>query len=121
MPRCELNGPRLNVAVLLSGGVDSSLALRLLVAAGHRCKAFYLQIWFQVQAGLGNASLCLTCNLWGVFKQCKSHAAIMLCLLGCRRDTMSQAERLLVSKVLQQDCRCMYCFVDFAPLLHSKD
>ena len=36
------------MAVLLSGGVDSSLALRLLVAAGHRCQAFYLQIWFQV-------------------------------------------------------------------------
>ncbi|KAF5837650.1 tRNA methyl transferase-domain-containing protein [Dunaliella salina] len=47
MSGCEVHGPRLNVAVLLSGGVDSSLALRLLVAAGHRCKAFYLQIWFQ--------------------------------------------------------------------------
>lgn len=46
--RCEVPGPRLNVAVLLSGGVDSSLALRLLLAAGHHCKAFYLQIWFQV-------------------------------------------------------------------------
>jgi NH3-dependent NAD+ synthetase len=47
--RCELNEKPggLSVAVLLSGGVDSSLALRLLVAAGHRCKAFYLQIWFQ--------------------------------------------------------------------------
>lgn len=35
------------MAVLLSGGVDSSLALRLLLAAGHRCTAFYLSIWFQ--------------------------------------------------------------------------
>ena len=42
-------GGGLRVAVLLSGGVDSSLALRLLVAAGHRCRAFYLQIWFQVR------------------------------------------------------------------------
>lgn len=33
--------------MLLSGGVDSSLSLRLLKAAGHHCKAFYLQIWFQ--------------------------------------------------------------------------
>ncbi|KAL6760010.1 tRNA-specific 2-thiouridylase, partial [Haematococcus lacustris] len=40
-------GRCLHVAVLLSGGVDSSLALQLLVAAGHHCKAFYLQIWFQ--------------------------------------------------------------------------
>ena len=43
------NGGRLRVAVLLSGGVDSSLALQLLVAAGHSCRAFYLQIWFQVR------------------------------------------------------------------------
>ncbi|GAY46513.1 hypothetical protein CUMW_097640, partial [Citrus unshiu] len=37
----------LKVAVLLSGGVDSSVALRLLNAAGHSCIAFYLKIWFQ--------------------------------------------------------------------------
>ncbi|KAH9680973.1 hypothetical protein WN944_026516 [Citrus x changshan-huyou] len=37
----------LKVAVLLSGGVDSSVALRLLHAAGHSCIAFYLKIWFQ--------------------------------------------------------------------------
>ena len=35
------------MALLLSGGVDSSLALRLLQAAGHDVTAFYLQIWFQ--------------------------------------------------------------------------
>ena len=38
---------RLKVALLLSGGVDSSVALRLLLAAGHDVTAFYLQIWFQ--------------------------------------------------------------------------
>jgi len=38
----------LRIAVLLSGGVDSSVALRLLHAAGHHCTAFYLKIWFQV-------------------------------------------------------------------------
>jgi tRNA-5-taurinomethyluridine 2-sulfurtransferase len=40
----------LRVAVLVRGGVDSSVALRLLHAAGHRCTAFYLKIWFQVCA-----------------------------------------------------------------------
>ena len=35
------------MAVLLSGGVDSSVALALLKRAGHRVTAFYLQIWFQ--------------------------------------------------------------------------
>lgn len=37
----------LKVAVLLSGGVDSSCALHLLKKAGHHVTAFYLQIWFQ--------------------------------------------------------------------------
>lgn len=37
----------LKVALLLSGGVDSSLSLHLLKAAGHDVTAFYLQIWFQ--------------------------------------------------------------------------
>mmetsp|Transcript_5524 Transcript_5524/g.19010 ORF Transcript_5524/g.19010 Transcript_5524/m.19010 type:complete len:447 (+) Transcript_5524:84-1424(+) len=36
----------LRVALLLSGGVDSSVALRLAQAAGHEVTAFYLQIWF---------------------------------------------------------------------------
>lgn len=37
----------LRVALLLSGGVDSSVALRLLQAAGHDVTAFYLKIWFE--------------------------------------------------------------------------
>ncbi|KAK4608390.1 hypothetical protein RGQ29_001983 [Quercus rubra] len=41
------NTKPLRVAVLVSGGVDSSVALRLLHAAGHSCTAFYLKIWFQ--------------------------------------------------------------------------
>lgn len=45
--RCCPERAPLRVAVLLSGGVDSSLALALLKAAGHEVHAFYLQIWFQ--------------------------------------------------------------------------
>ena len=33
--------------LLLSGGVDSSVALQQLVAAGHKCRAFYLRIWLE--------------------------------------------------------------------------
>ena len=36
----------LRVAVLLSGGVDSTFALNACCAAGHAVTAFYLQIWF---------------------------------------------------------------------------
>ncbi|GAB2277014.1 hypothetical protein Dimus_011722 [Dionaea muscipula] len=43
---CSMPDKRLRVAVLVSGGVDSSVALRLLHAAGHSCTAFYLKIWF---------------------------------------------------------------------------
>ncbi|GMH32703.1 hypothetical protein BSKO_00537 [Bryopsis sp. KO-2023] len=46
MKGCEM-GKGLRIAVLLSGGVDSSVALALLKAAGHDVHAFYLQIWFQ--------------------------------------------------------------------------
>ena len=37
----------MKIAVLLSGGVDSSVALRLLQNEGHDVTAFYLKIWLQ--------------------------------------------------------------------------
>ncbi|KAH6766979.1 hypothetical protein C2S52_017962 [Perilla frutescens var. hirtella] len=40
---CQKRSRSLKVAILLSGGVDSSVGLRLLHAAGHSCTAFYLK------------------------------------------------------------------------------
>lgn len=37
----------MRIAVLLSGGVDSSVTLRLLAEAGHEVEAFYLKIWLE--------------------------------------------------------------------------
>ncbi len=37
----------MKIAVLLSGGVDSSVALNLLKNQGHQPEAFYLKIWLQ--------------------------------------------------------------------------
>jgi len=37
----------MNIAVLISGGVDSSVVLRLLKEQGHELKAFYLKIWLE--------------------------------------------------------------------------
>ncbi|MBT8378994.1 MAG: tRNA 2-thiouridine(34) synthase MnmA [Ignavibacteria bacterium] len=37
----------MKIAVLLSGGVDSSVALKLLKNEGHELTAFYLKIWLQ--------------------------------------------------------------------------
>ena len=42
-----MSGVRRRVAVLLSGGVDSALALALLREAGHELTAFYLKIWLE--------------------------------------------------------------------------
>ena len=35
------------IAVLLSGGVDSSVALKLLVDHGFKVRAYYLKIWLE--------------------------------------------------------------------------
>lgn len=37
----------MNIALLLSGGVDSSVALRLLLEQGHTVTPFYLKIWLE--------------------------------------------------------------------------
>ena len=37
----------MKIAMLLSGGVDSSVAMRLLKEQGHNITAFYLKIWLQ--------------------------------------------------------------------------
>ena len=37
----------MKIAVLVSGGVDSSVALKLLKDQGHDVTAFYLKIWLQ--------------------------------------------------------------------------
>lgn len=37
----------MNIAVLVSGGVDSSVALKLLQNQGHAVTAFYLKIWLE--------------------------------------------------------------------------
>lgn len=45
----------MKIAVLLSGGVDSSVALRILKDQGHEITAFYLKIWLQDEFSfLGN-------------------------------------------------------------------
>jgi tRNA (5-methylaminomethyl-2-thiouridylate)-methyltransferase len=38
---------RMKIAVLVSGGVDSSVALKLLKDQGHEVTAFYLKIWLE--------------------------------------------------------------------------
>jgi tRNA-specific 2-thiouridylase len=37
----------MNIAMLISGGVDSSVSLRILKEAGHTITAFYLKIWLE--------------------------------------------------------------------------
>ena len=45
----------MKIAVLVSGGVDSSVALALLKKQGHELTAFYIKIWLEDEiAFLGN-------------------------------------------------------------------
>lgn len=45
----------MKIAVLLSGGVDSAVALKLLKDQGHLLKAFYLKVWLEDELSfLGN-------------------------------------------------------------------
>jgi len=62
----------LRCAVLLSGGVDSSVALALAQAAGHHVEAFYLQIWFQEDFR----------NFWG---QCPWEEDLAYCKETCQQ------------------------------------
>jgi len=43
-----------SIAVLLSGGVDSSIALHLLQQQGHRIQAFYLKVWMEEDTPFGD-------------------------------------------------------------------
>jgi tRNA-specific 2-thiouridylase len=64
----------MRVALLLSGGVDSSVALKLLLDEGHDVTAFYIKIWLEDElASLGSCpweddlKYCeATCKLLGV-------------------------------------------------------
>ncbi|MEE8587467.1 MAG: tRNA 2-thiouridine(34) synthase MnmA [Acidobacteriota bacterium] len=40
----------MKIAVLLSGGVDSSVAMKLLQEEGHQLTAFYLKVWLEDEA-----------------------------------------------------------------------
>lgn len=42
-----MNSQKQNIAVLVSGGVDSSVALNLVKEEGHNITAFYLKIWLE--------------------------------------------------------------------------
>ena len=46
-PRLLWTAAEEEVALLLSGGVDSSVALHELLKAGHKVRAFYLRIWLE--------------------------------------------------------------------------
>ncbi len=76
--RCEVERAPIKVALLLSGGVDSSLALKLLLAAGHDVTAFYLQVRSCFLGLLGIQGSCCVWQHRYVFSICPGSAAILL-------------------------------------------
>lgn len=70
----SLNKDRPTVALLLSGGVDSSVALRLLQQDGYEVTAFYLKIWLEDElAHLG---------------ECPWEADVAICQEVCKQATV---------------------------------
>lgn len=70
----------MNIAALVSGGVDSSLALALLKEQGHTPTAFFLKVWSEEDFGLGDCPwevdqsfVLKTCHLLGI----KAHVLAM--------------------------------------------
>ena len=100
--RCAAAGRApLRVAVLLSGGVDSSVALRLLHAAGHSCTAFYLKIWFQVRE---RSRVRVFCNVYAA-SEAPYEAGSLICrkisgIFGpsARGTTTSSMHKLCVTR-----------------------
>ncbi|GAX29580.1 tRNA-uridine 2-sulfurtransferase [Fistulifera solaris] len=74
-----------SVALLLSGGVDSSVALRLLLQQNYRVTAFYLKIWLQDE----NAHLGGTCPWeedWKICQQVCEQADVPLRAISLQQE-----------------------------------
>jgi tRNA-specific 2-thiouridylase len=74
-----------SVALLLSGGVDSSVALRLLLQQNYRVTAFYLKIWLQDE----NAHLGGTCPWeedWKICQQVCEQANVPLQAISLQQE-----------------------------------
>ena len=77
------------VAVLLSGGVDSSVALHLLLQQGYKPRAFYLKIWLEDE--LAHLNQCPWEEDWGYASAvCKQAGNIPLEAIPMQKEYWAQ-------------------------------
>ena len=74
----------MKIAVLVSGGVDSSVALRLLQEQGYTLTAYYLKIWLEDE--LSFLGTCPWQEDLAYVKRCVSRLVCPLRSFHCRKN-----------------------------------
>ena len=86
------------VAVLLSGGVDSSVALRLLQEQGHRCRAFYLRIWLEDEQAEAAKGACPWEEDWEYASAVCAQAGVPLEAVSLQQEYQQEVVGYLVAE-----------------------
>ena len=87
----------MKIAVLVSGGVDSSVALRLLREQGYDLTAFYIKIWLEDElAFLGNCPW--QEDLYFVEKVC-AQANVPLEVISLKKEYWKKVVQYTISEV----------------------
>jgi len=84
--------------VLLSGGVDSSVALHELLASGHRCRAFYLRIWLEDEQAHAARGDCPWEEDWAYCQAVCKQAGVPLEAISLQAEYQEQVVSYLVSE-----------------------
>ena len=117
------------IAVLLSGGVDSSVALCLLKSAGHDCTAFYLKIWLEDE--LAHLGECPWEDDWQTCQQVCEQLGVPLEAVSLQKEYKQHVVDYTVSEAASgrtpnPDVLCnsrvkFGCFYDFVDQLGGFD
>ena len=101
----EASNPRLlwpaaeeEVAVLLSGGVDSSVALHQLLSSGYRCRAFYLRIWLEDEQAHAARGSCPWEEDWEYCQAVCNQAGVPLEAVSLQSEYQQQVVSYLVTE-----------------------
>lgn len=89
----------MKIAVLISGGVDSSVALRLLQQEGHQITAFYLKIWLEDE--LSFLGSCPWEEDLSYVRQVCEQAAVPLEVISMQRAYWDQVVAYTIDQVRQ--------------------
>ena len=86
------------VALLLSGGVDSSVALHNLLADGHKVRAFYLRIWLEDEQQHAARGECPWEEDWAYCQAVCAQAGVPLEAVSLQREYQDEVVGYLVAE-----------------------